>query len=354
MSSASVTSAADALEPRAASSHRITTLPILVLFPHNRCNCRCVMCDIWRIRQEREITRRDLEAHLESLRALQVRWVVFSGGEPLMHSDLSTLCQMLRAEGIRLTLLTTGLLLEPQARLVADGIDDVIVSLDGPPQVHDQIRRVPGAFDRLARGVEAVRKLRPAICVSARTTVQKANCQNLRQTVQTATQINLNSLSFLAADVASEAFNRPGGWTLERQSSVALDAEEVEKLDHEVEALIHEHADDIATGFVAESPEKLRRIVLHFRAQLGQLAPVAPRCNAPWVSAVVEADGTVRPCFFHRPLGNIYDKPFLEILNSKDAVQFRAQLDIPTHPICQRCVCSLHLPADGVNQVKLT
>ena len=58
------------------------------------------------------------------------------------------------------------------------------------------------------------------------------------------------------------------------------------------------------SGFVLENPDKLRRIVHHFRAHLGLAEPVAPRCNAPWVSAVIESDGTVRPCFFHEPIGN--------------------------------------------------
>ena len=43
--------------------------------------------------------------------ALGVRWVVFSGGEPLMHSDLFRLSDRLRESGIRTTILTTGLLL---------------------------------------------------------------------------------------------------------------------------------------------------------------------------------------------------------------------------------------------------
>ncbi len=308
------------------------------------------MCDIWRIRQVREITARDLEPHLESLRALRVRWVIFSGGEPQMHTDLAALSRLLRAEGIRLTLLTAGLLLEPHARSVVDNVDDVIVSLDGPPKIHDRIRRVPNAFDRLARGAEALRRLRPEIAVCGRSTVQKANCRYLRDTVGTAKQVPLNSISFLAADVTSQAFNRPEGWSPERQNSVALDAEEVEKLDLEIETLIREHADDIAAGFVVESPDKLRRIVLHFRAHLGQLPPVAPRCNAPWVSAVIEADGTVRPCFFHRPLGNIHDRLLLEVLNGEKAVSFRQQLDIANNPVCQRCVCSLYLSKEKAHK----
>ena len=51
----------------------ITQLPILILYPHSRCNCRCVMCDIWKTSESREISAADLERHAadatEDLRA---------------------------------------------------------------------------------------------------------------------------------------------------------------------------------------------------------------------------------------------------------------------------------------------
>jgi radical SAM protein with 4Fe4S-binding SPASM domain len=301
------------------------------------------MCDIWRIRQSREISVEELQPHVESFRKLRVRWVVFSGGEPQMHTDLAALSRLLRAEGIRLTLLTAGLLLEAQAPSIAKTIDDVIVSLDGPAEIHDQIRRVHRAFDTLERGIQALRKIRPEIEIRGRSTVQKANCAHLRGTIAAARRLGLNSISFLAADVASEAFNRRGGWPAKRQGAVALGPEEIAVLENEVELLIQQHSDDIASGFVVESAEKLCRIVRHFRAQLGEIPPVAPSCNAPWVSAVIEADGAVRPCFFHHSLGNIHEKTLIEILNGDTAVDFRRGLDIPNNPICQKCVCSLHI-----------
>jgi Fe-coproporphyrin III synthase len=48
----SISSAAPG-DTAAMAEHRIYTLPVLVIFPHNQCNCRCVMCDIWRIREAR-------------------------------------------------------------------------------------------------------------------------------------------------------------------------------------------------------------------------------------------------------------------------------------------------------------
>jgi Fe-coproporphyrin III synthase len=326
------------------ATHQIGRMPVVVISPHNQCNCRCVMCDIWRIREQKQITPVDLERQLASFRDLGVRWLVFTGGEPQMNGQLSSLAKMLRAEGIRVTMLTAGLLLQSQAESIAATIDDVIVSLDGPPAVHDHIRRVPGAFARMGAGVAALRKFRPEMAVRARCTVQKANHRVLCAVVQSAKETGLNSISFLAADLTSDAFNRPQGWLPERQDRVALNVQEVEVLDAEVERLISEHQHDLDTGFVVESANKLRRIVLHFRAHLGQAQHVAPRCNAPWVSAVVEASGDVRPCFFHPSFGNIHNQSLHEIVNGPTALKFRANLDVATNPVCRRCVCSLHIP----------
>lgn len=327
--------------------HRIHLLPVLVIFPHNQCNCRCAMCDIWRIREAQEITPQDLVYQLRSLRDLGVQWVAFSGGEPQMNRQWYLLARMLRDVGIRVTLLTAGLLLEREAKRVVEHMDDVIVSLDGPPAVHNVIRRVPNAFEQMAAGVKALRQLRPHMIVRARCTVQKENHTSLRTTVLAAKEAELNSISFLAADVTSTAFNRPAEWSAERQDKVALTSLELEELHTELERLMVECRDDLDSGFIVEAPDKIRRIVQHFRAHLGLAMHVAPRCNAPWVSAVIEASGDVRPCFFHPAMGNIHDHTLTEILNAPAAMQFRQDLDIDSNPICRRCVCSLYMPQSG-------
>ena len=325
-------------------AHRIYTVPIVVISPHNQCDCHCVMCDIWKIRDAKEFSIADLERQMASFRELSVRWVVFTGGEPQKNSRLPILARLLRDQGIRVTLLTAGQLLDTQAEAIAATVDDVIVSLDGPPVLHNRIRRVPRAFERLAAGVQELRRLRPAIPVHARCTVQKLNRCSLRATALATKGMGLNSISFLAVDVSSAAFNGKPDSLSKRQEQAGLNAIEVEELEQEIELLIQEHDGDVRSGFISENPSKLRRIVRHFRAQLGQLAPVAPRCNAPWVSAVIDAEGDVRPCFFHRPLGNTRDGALSEILNRTRALEFRGHLDIANDPICRRCVCSLYLP----------
>jgi Fe-coproporphyrin III synthase len=313
-------------------------LPVLILYPHSRCNCRCVMCDIWKTDSIQEISAADLERHSDDIARLEVEWVVFSGGEPLMHSDLFRLCRFLRERKIHTTLLSTGLLIERNADRIIEYIDDLIVSLDGPPAIHDAIRRVPKAFEHLAAGVAALHRRNPAFPVSARSTIQRQNCAHLRATVEAAREIGLQSISFLAADVSSEAFNRPGTWDSDRQNQVALALDQIPILEAEIDALIA-----AGDSFVLESPEKLRRIPAHFRAHLGLESEVAPRCNAPWVSAVVESSGVVRPCFFHPPIGALGNgTSLLDVINGPEAIAFRTGLDVATNPVCQRCVCSLN------------
>ena len=300
------------------------------------------MCDIWQKTDGKELDLIDFARHRDQFVRLGVREVVLTGGEALLHRGFGQLCEFLRDCGVRITLLTTGLLLSKRAETVANGVDEVIVSIDGPEQVHDQVRRVNGAHQLIGKGIVAVRKRKPDMPINARSTVQKANHNVIRQTVAGAKAIGLDSISFLATDLTSQAFNRDLVWPILRQDEVALSRNEVKALEEEVEALIRDNADDFRSKYIVEPPEKMRRIVRRFKEHLGECAPVAPMCNAPWVSAVIEVDGTVRPCFFHQKIGNLDGKTLDHVINGEEARRFRALLDVETNLICQRCVCSLN------------
>jgi len=328
------------------STHRIHSLPQLVLMPHSRCNCRCVMCDIWQANSDkRELTRADIERQMPSLRNLHVQRVVLSGGEALMHQNLWLLCELLREldDQLQITLLSTGLLLKVFAADVVKWCDEVIVSVDGSRAVHDSIRRVPRAFDRLAEGIAALRVVRANYPVSARCVLQHNNFRDLSNIVTAAHEIGLNRISFMSADVSSTAFNRPEPWEQPRVAEVALDRTETAEFAALVEDTIERFASDFASGFIAENPDKLRRLPRYYAALNGMGEFPETFCNAPWVSSVVEADGTVRPCFFHRSLGSIHERSLEEVLNSPEAIGFRRELDVKTNPICKACVCTLSL-----------
>lgn len=317
-------------------------MPILILNVHENCNCKCTMCDIWKRPAGAEVSLETIAAYQDSIRALNVRQVVLTGGEPLLHSHFRRLCELLKECEVHITLLSTGLLLKKRVSVIADCIDEIIVSLDGPEEIHDAIRHIPRGYQVMQDGIAAVKQVSPNLPIHARSTIQSANFRYLHQTVAAARDLRCDSISFLAVDTASHAFNRELVWPTSRQNEIGLSPDEVQLLEQEIEFVIEQYAAEIGSRFIVERPEKLRRIASYFRQRLGELPARAPLCNAPWVSAVVEVDGSVRPCFFHRKVGNAMALPLHEAVNTIVAKEFRQSLDIDNNLICQRCVCSLN------------
>jgi Fe-coproporphyrin III synthase len=331
------------------TTHKIYNLPVLVLMPHSSCNCRCVMCDIWKANHnKKEIGIEVLQKHIATFASLKVREVVLSGGEALLHSNLWKFCEVLRGAGIKVTLLSTGLLLKKFSREIVDHISQVIVSLDGSEEIHNKIRNIPNAFAKMSEGIHELKTISPKMRITGRSVLQHFNYRDFINTVKAARQIHLDQISFLPADVSTSAFNRTD-IDEEKAGNIVLTTDEVNEFERILEESFHVLRHEYETRFIAESPAKMSRIVQYYRAINGggDFPPVV--CNAPWVSAVIETDGSVMPCFFHKPMGNIYEKEFLQIVNSREAVSWRKHLDMSTDPICKKCVCTLKLGLTQMN-----
>ncbi|MEZ2336729.1 radical SAM protein [Mucilaginibacter sp. RCC_168] len=329
---------------RTLQTHRISALPIVILMPHSACNCRCVMCDIWKDNKNlKQLTEADISGLLASLKDLGTKQVLMSGGEALLNTNFFALCRILKNAGIKVTLLTTGLSIKTNAEQLLTWVDDLIVSLDGDEPLHDAIRNIPNAFRKLKEGVEHIKKLNPAYRITGRTVIHRLNYRNWPAIIAESKKMRLNQVSFLPADVSSHAFNRQQAWEEPRQDEIRIAERELPELNEVINYLMTEYAVEFDNGFIAESRDKIRDIYHYYAAFYGLNAFPYKKCNAPWVSTVVEADGAVRPCFFMETMGNIRDTPLKQIINSDEAIAFRKALDTSGHPTCVKCVCSLNL-----------
>ncbi|MEO8406040.1 MAG: radical SAM protein [Chitinophagaceae bacterium] len=329
---------------RSLQTHTISALPIVILMPHSACNCRCVMCDIWKDNKNlKQLHESDIEELLLSLKKLGTQQVVMSGGEALLNANFFRFCEILHRQHIKVTLLSTGMTLKKNAEQLVKHVDDIIVSLDGDEATHNYIRNIPDAYQKLREGVRAIKSIKPDMQITARTVIHKINFRGWTGVIDGAKEIGIDHVSFLPADVSSHAFNREMLWTDQRQHEILPEKTELDVLKTILEKLIVTYKSDFDSRFIAESPAKLEKIYQYYAAFYGLNAFPFKKCNAPWVSAVVEADGTVRPCFFHEAMGNIREQSFEEIINSEKNIQFRKELDMDTNSTCMKCVCYLNL-----------
>lgn len=133
-----------------------------------RCNLRCRMCNIWsKAAAGAELSVAQIDDFFR--RADGFHWVGLTGGEPFLRADLPEIVDVIAARCRRLGSIhfnTNGQLVRPVLELLErirtrhPRLRAVLtVSLDGPPEVHDDIRGRDGAWERAVATFAAVKKL---------------------------------------------------------------------------------------------------------------------------------------------------------------------------------------------------
>ena len=324
-------------------------LPLLTLYLSERCNSRCVTCDYWR-NGLRDMSLASVTELLPSLQALHTETVLISGGEPLLNPEWFEIAELLRDRGLGLWLLTSGLSLAKHVRRVVQVFDSITVSLDGTcRETYAAIRGVD-AFDKVCTGIRQATDAGAAL--SLRVTLQRTNFRELPAFVDLAKALAVRQVSFLPVDVANpHAFARQGGVT----PALALAPEHLAEFEQLIGRLEREHADSFRSGFIAESPQKLRRMLQYFGAILGRDEYPDVRCNAPEFSAVVDASLRVRPCFFIPGTGDadVHGKDLADALNLDGMGRLRASIRRGERSECATCVCPLWRDTAHMQQLGL-
>ena len=122
-----------------------------------RCNMRCSFCDWWK-KDLLELPTSKALAVIDSVCSLGVPFFDLSGGEPLLRKDLTILAKRVASHGCLVSMNTNGTLLNKnRIGEVANAFDTVVVSLDGPREIHDLTRGVTGTYDK---AIEAIHLLK--------------------------------------------------------------------------------------------------------------------------------------------------------------------------------------------------
>jgi MoaA/NifB/PqqE/SkfB family radical SAM enzyme len=149
-----------------------------------RCNARCEFCNIWR--DPNSIERKDaflsdIDKNLRELKAIGVRAVDFTGGEPLLYRNIIEALRLAKRYGLYTTI-TTNCLLYPSYARELDGLVDVLqFSLDATDeQTHNRIRGVK-SYHKVMESIAIAKSRRQKI--SLLHTVTDENVQALSDMV---------------------------------------------------------------------------------------------------------------------------------------------------------------------------
>ena len=155
--------------------------PVVVWNVTRACNLHCIHCYARadERRHEKELSHEEGLAVLDDLAAFGVPVVLFSGGEPLMRSDLVDLARYAVDKGMRAVISTNGTLIDKAmaGRLRDVGLSYVGVSLDGTEEINDRFRGRKGAFRSAMEGIRNSREA--GLKVGLRFTINRMNADEV-------------------------------------------------------------------------------------------------------------------------------------------------------------------------------
>lgn len=173
---------------------------MLYLDVTDRCDNRCLTCDIWK-----HPDRRRLELSIEEIRDLLgqavdlgCRIVSLGGGEPLTRPDLPDIVSAASALGLWVHMNSNGRLLTTDRvrRLRDSGLRMAVLSLDHPDrEEHDAIRGV-ACYDRVMEGIRTLRREAQGIVVGLQCTLNRRNLKEARRIIDLAVALGVHRVQF--------------------------------------------------------------------------------------------------------------------------------------------------------------
>ena len=118
------------------------------------CNVNCFMCPCGNSKDPFRFQTEDLRMILPNAKNEGVKYVRFTGGEPLVHEDIVEHIRIITEHGLKASFITNGkLLTQKVVPLAKAGLSQVIISLDGLEETHNRIRRTARLFQRAIDGL---------------------------------------------------------------------------------------------------------------------------------------------------------------------------------------------------------
>ncbi len=283
------------------------------------------------------------------------------GGEPFIYRDIFQLIRHAKKHRLTCQINTNGLYIKKYAQeIVASGLDDLIISIDGPAEVHDQVRGLSGVFHQVQTGIRALQEEkkmqgRTTPVLRVRGTITPDNFEHIHELPAIAREFEADSLNFnwtwfttyesgtAHERLMKQLFNIEAVSWRPFETDVIMDPEKRRQFDgirQELQQLFRNREKILITLSPGIKPEQVERYYTDIHETFG-----SDRCYSVWLKSYVLPNGDVTPCpdYPDYICGNITQSRFMDIWNGDRYRAWRRELKKrKLFPICYRC-CDLYL-----------
>ena len=305
-------------------------LSTLILALTDKCNLKCVMCDIWERKGEesRELDFSKIRQLLELDDLKQLKHISLTGGEPFLRKDLCEIVLAIQGSYPRSSITIssngtlTGQIMDFLRRTQQYTNISIELSLLGI-KTHDDISGIKGSFANLENTIHEVRNGFPALNLKAKFVITPWNYLTIKETADYCREQNIPLMFKIVENVRSYTNSLKYRQNLVNKSLI-FNAEQLKSI---IDAL-----------------KKLRNSRTVNRVCTGQLInclegkKISKKCFVPFLSLFINSEGSIYRCRMHDPIGSISKDPFNFITAGNQLAENRLDGD---SQMCGQCVSLL-------------
>lgn len=333
----------------------------IILGVNNVCNLHCKMCDVGTKNMDTNFAQNLVGTHPINMPLALLEQIIdqmamyypksklgYAFTEPLVYPHLEASLQYAQQRNIQTAITTNALTLKHKAKVVTqDKSTEIYISLDGPQEIHNEIRGHQKSFQKAIEGIEAVFSLHPEAKVSVFCVITEWNIGYLKEFLDffkkyPLTQIGFMHTNFTKQEIADQhnlIWSASYPATASNMDEVTISNFDLELLWEEIESI----QNDDCLFPVRFSPEiRSKEKLYEFYQQPEKI--IGKGCNDIFSNIMIKSDGSAIPAHgrcYNLTLGNVHNETLKQIWQGGQLRKLRTDLNKAggLFPACSRC-CS--------------
>lgn len=300
-----------------------------------RCNMNCDFCYLTSQKEasgefkpaQKELTYDELVDIIGHLPRFTL--ITFTGGEPFLRTDMLDILRF-ATKRHKCTVITNGTLLNEN--IIKEIVDLKLplmgISIDGIGNIHDDIRKSPGAFQRIIKNIQIIqdykKKRRTGYpMIDIKCVINAKNVNQLSKLIELAESLNVENISFQI--IQTSIYTNIGPMITEKEEYMKypprLEPLDISALERELaQTTSHSKKIKVKIRFIPDMP--LREILAHYSNKIDIQRYT---CHAPWSMVRISAVGDVYPCYNY-PIGNTRQQDLKQLWRDPKYTAFRKRL----------------------------